>query len=241
MTTFIKHTVVLFILILSYNTIHACSCAYFEDRFCANASNMQSVVFAEVVSRVSEYSIEINVLESLDNKISKETIIVESRTSCSENLNRFSLSDTLILALDNFDNKDEWDLFGSCGKYFLRVHNGNVIGQINNVDTLQDYNLFVENFNTCLNFGIVPVEDFQEKEQTLHIMPNPTTESMSINIENGTIQQVNIYNSDGQVVLKNRSSNSSSFDLTTSILQSGIYYAQVYTVDKVLTQKFLKL
>lgn len=241
MRTFIKPTVLLFILVLSNNTIHACSCAYFEDRFCANASNMQSVVFAEVVSRVSEYSIEINVLESLDNKISKETIVIESRTSCSENLNRFSLSDTLILALDNYDNKDEWDLFGSCGKYFLRVHNGNVVGQINNVDTLQDYNLFAENFNNCLNFGTVSVEDFQDNAQTMQIMPNPTTKSLSINIENGTIQQVNIYNSAGQVVLQSRSPNSPYIDFATSTLQAGIYYAQVYTADKVLTQQFLKL
>lgn len=227
------------LIFLSHQAVHACSCAYFEERFCGNIDGSQNVILVEVKNKLSDFSLEVDVLEKINGEISEQQITVTANTSCSENLNQFNLNDTLILALLEVDNN--WDLFGSCGKHFLHVKDGQVLGQTNDTLNTQSYRGFVDNFDACAQFGSVSVNDIDNTQHKMTIMPNPTSQNLSIQLNHGMIKRVDILNSSGQSIMKLKSVNSSTIDMLIADFQRGIYFVQVHTGDQIIVEQFLKL
>lgn len=73
--------------------------------------------------------------------------------------------------------------------------------------------------------------------QEVFLFPNPVKNTLNIKLPNSSItNQINIYNTIGQLVL--RSTNTSSIDVSSLI--SGTYLIKVHSEDQVFTEKFIK-
>jgi hypothetical protein len=85
-----------------------------------------------------------------------------------------------------------------------------------------------------LNQGFVGTED--QKRNELNIYPNPATDHIFWNDE--SVDEINIYNSLGQLVLQSQLQNGENF-LSVEILESGFYVVVFKTEDTIFSQKLI--
>lgn len=90
--------------------------------------------------------------------------------------------------------------------------------------------------NTC-KVDNVQAFDNTLKKADLTIYPNPVSTFISIDIENTAVNQIEIFNAQGEIAFW-VTHNFSSIDLST--LPSGIYTLRVTTKEEIITQKFFK-
>ncbi len=89
------------------------------------------------------------------------------------------------------------------------------------------------------NYVLIDVWSTNEKEsETLHLYPNPTKESLTLEMEG--MQQLSIANAWGQVLLS-RQVNADVLHLDLSGYESGLYWLRVITQNCVLTRAFVVL
>lgn len=233
------------LLILCFITImpvlsSACSCNRYEETFCRNANSEMNVVIGEIINK-SEEGTTIHIIENLANTISEENICLSGKktTSCAEELTNFNLQDTFILALYEFE-PDVWELDGGCGIHFLRIVNNQVKGQITDDVTQQSLTAYKEDFESCLALS-TSLSDVSQRETQLSLFPNPATDLLTINTDNGTIQQITVFDSTGQMVMSQDGKNQVTQSLPIHKLGTGLYYIRLSVSDKVMTQQFLKL
>lgn len=87
----------------------------------------------------------------------------------------------------------------------------------------------------------VPIVDFNINDTEM-IYPNPGSDYIFIsfnNIINNENVLVDIYNSNGQIILTSKYKNMKTISINTSDWQPGIYYAQFSGVNEFLRQKFI--
>jgi len=81
-----------------------------------------------------------------------------------------------------------------------------------------------------------------EKEQNIHLYPNPSCGSLNINLSNGGIElkQILIYNTVGQEVYERKlSGNAVSLELGSIGINPGVYYVEIRSEDRVYRQKVI--
>jgi hypothetical protein len=86
-----------------------------------------------------------------------------------------------------------------------------------------------------------------KKEFKFHLVPNPTSSStsISVNLDNTSDVEVEVYNINGSRVkaisMKNLSSGNQSIEIDANDLQTGTYIVKLVANGKVATSKFIKL
>lgn len=78
------------------------------------------------------------------------------------------------------------------------------------------------------------------KTNTLNVYPNPTKDYTTINIGKESVGSYTIYSSEGKNVLSGKIENQTEINISTSILQSGIYIVEVETNLGKTTSKLIK-
>lgn len=138
-----KKTLALGFLLVAAKLGFACSCAYYEPNFYKNSlysSHFALAVFDtlhyhydnEVFLGQTGYFILADTLGDFNTKIGDPIFVTgQDGVNCSENLNRFTPGDTLLLALladPSLVEQDTFDLHGLCGKHYLKIENGQAAG-----------------------------------------------------------------------------------------------------------------
>ena len=89
--------------------------------------------------------------------------------------------------------------------------------------------------------GATGVNELEMNQNNYSIYPNPVNDILNIDF-NGQIKdaQISIMNIAGQTIKKLRTENTTKFEINTSNLPSGIYFARISADGKITTLKFIK-
>ena len=235
-----------FFLIVGFQNLGiACHCGYYEPVFCRIANEGHNIIRAVVSDSIISSVMEVKIIENINKEISTDTILIYGQDgwSCGESLNQFSLNDTLILAVVEWEinGQEFWYLEGFCGIHFLRYENGNVMGQITDSLIIQPLQIFKDNLFSCLDME-VPIEDIENLENQLSVFPNPIQNTFQISITQNQINGYEIYNSNGQRI-KHRVfyQKINNVHVKSEGFINGVYYIRITTSKGVLTKKVLKI
>lgn len=231
--------------IVNINTVKSCDCfTLYIDNFCENVTVMETdynvnynIVMAEITESLDFNTKRINVLEDLKNEINtNEVEILGGSIGCGEDLDQFSIGDTLIMALLKWDDDDQYFLGGECGLHFLRYSNGNVIGQIAPTVELSSYADFVADSMNCMNLT-TSINTMIEGDG-IKIYPNPTTNYLLLELNN-VIDQIKIFSIGGQEIsISNDVMQANKIDL--SEFEHGIYIVSVKAGNREYTKRIIK-
>ena len=124
----------------------------------------------------------------------------------------------------NFDNtvtclaaKDSINLF--IGGAFLKV-NGDTVNRICEYNTLT---------------GIIEISSGAHT----HILPNPASNLINIQLNNGSINSIQIFSISGKLVLEQQGDESVSCELDVSLLANGIYVIKVFSEYGIYSEKLI--
>jgi len=86
------------------------------------------------------------------------------------------------------------------------------------------------------------IDNRADKESKINVYPNPIGEIMNIESNNESIRQIEIYNSNGELVLRNAytSSKNQNVSLNTSELTNGLYLVRIKSESGIKVVKVLK-
>lgn len=86
-----------------------------------------------------------------------------------------------------------------------------------------------------------PLSNYTFKEESFSIYPNPTSGVLYINhSQNAKIEQIEIYDVNGRLVLKPEISNVSNIQINVAHLANGLYVLKIRTENQVQNFKFIK-
>lgn len=230
----------LFVLIgsISYSSLSACTCAA-QDNFCATAVNASVIIASEVVSiQAEEYTMQVAILENLHNGVSADTLLIAggNGADCGENVELFTVGDTMIFALNAYDNKY---FISICGLHYLSLKSGMVSGKIHNDLSSQSYEEFKANLATCIN--ITSVQGPSIPDSQLRITPNPATEKVNIQFSQGQIETVEVFSYQGQMVARLENQSVSQLDFPIANLDPGIYLFRIWQGDHFVVKRVVKM
>ena len=146
----------------------------------------------------------VEILENIHQEVSRIENLVRGGydIDCGEDLTQFSMDDTLILALEYWNLSSDSSLFlTNCGLHYLRYENGFVLGQISETLTSQPIEEFRETLFTCVEVPVSSEDHLRAKD--LKIFPNPVSDILQIEIENDFIENIEVFNSNGQLMIQN--------------------------------------
>lgn len=234
------------LLILAFQNLGvSCHCGIYEPVFCRIANQGHNIIRAVVSDSTINSVMEVKLIENINNEIFGDTILIygQDGLTCGETLTQFSLNDTLILALDEWEinGQEFWYLEGFCGVHFLRYEDGMVIGQITDSLTIQPLQEFKDNLFTCLEME-VPTDEVENLEHQISIFPNPIKENFQITSIQNKIVGYEIFNSNGQQIeQRNFHKLLNIIDVNSNNLGNGVYYIRIITSKGILTKKILKI
>lgn len=244
-------------LIFNQNSIKACDCVTVHG-FCEvinYSKNNPNFCIAKVKILSSYYhGIKVKVLDNIYNASLNDTLTIWGengllcRTSLSLGVTEpINLGDTLIIAIEQTDllaniipfggpaYEDTLDyMLPGCGKYYLKYSNQQVSGGFTNYysqDTLT-YSNFITQINSCLTMPLGIKPNLAETNEFL--FPNPVNDLLNFKQKNFEILM--IYNSVGQLILKENIKGKSNISLTH--LAKGIYYVKLSTTNKIPVSTF---
>lgn len=120
-------------------------------------------------------------------------------------------------------------------EYFRSVFTTIDIAAINDITAR---NIFMHKIVDWLMYGATGVNELKPQETNLVIRPNPVSDFVNIGMT-GKMQEVSLYNSQGQQVLSEKT-DQTSLRMDLSKLVPGIYILKVKTENGIVTDKLLK-
>ncbi len=223
---------------ISYLSLSACTCPV-QDNFCSTAVNASVIIASEVLSiQAEEYTLKVAVLENLHNGVSADTLLVTggNGADCGENVELFTVGDSIIFALNSYDSKY---FISICGLHYLNLKNGIVSGNISKDLSSQSYEEFKTNLATCIN--VTSVERPSMPFTQLHIAPNPATEMVNIQLSQGQIEKVEVFSYQGRLVAKLENQKVNQLDFPLAKLDPGIYLFRVWQGDNFVVKRVVKI
>ncbi len=88
-----------------------------------------------------------------------------------------------------------------------------------------------------MSFSNEKLSTVDNKQSMFNLYPNPVSETLFITSENNTIEKLNVYSINGQLIF---SENESTNQLDVSTLSNGLYFVEVTSENGVAIQKFIK-
>jgi hypothetical protein len=130
------------------------------------------------------------------------------------------------------------------GKFAYSWKNGNIGGQTcleywldpigTGAETLNGYDPFKNDTDTGTGTG-TGIDNLQQEAVTITIYPNPGDDIVTIKAD-AEIQSYNIYTINGQCI-KSETIRSTTIDINTNNLSSGIYITKIQTKDHIVFKK----
>ena len=240
--TFIKIQLVVLLFFLIQKSVLACNCPPYEPIFCDNITQTSHVIWGIVKEHPTHYSMTVEILENVNSEIDDEiiTVIGADGINCGEGLGIFQISDTVVLAVEMFDYPtSDWWLSG-CELRYLKYTNGMINGQITDEITSMPYDQFSENIFQCI-VGVLSFTEEYFQENDLQVFPNPVTNILHIQNENSPILELEIFNSNGQLIFTSSEEIIQSRIINTTSFVKGIYFIRIRKPKGILTRKFLKI
>lgn len=241
-TTILKIAI---LILISQNSILACSCFPYEPVFCRVVNEGHNIIRGVVTNHPDFHLMEINLIENLNKEIVEDTILIlgQDGFNCGEYLSLFNINDTLILALSHWEinGTNYWYLEGFCGLHFLRYENGIVNGQITDTLTSQPLQDYKDNLFSCLDME-VPINEIANDEFQLTLYPNPVSGHFQVSTLQPQIAAYEIYDLSGtKMEVKAFSQLEEKIEINSNGLEQGIYYISIRTPKGIITRKFLKI
>jgi len=231
------------------NNLNACECAEQPPYFCVPFKEMHHIFLVVVTNTLDWHNLEVKIIDNVQNSTTEDTlkILGHDGVNCGQEMSIFNLSDTLVLAIFNFETRDaelgelyDWSLSG-CGRSYLYYSNNFVEGPIDETHNSQNYQAFKDNIVSCIP---IPVSSYEiEKESIqLRVYPNPVSEYLFINL-NGILEaQLDILNSKGQIVRSDLNFKPGNQQLIIDDLQNNqLYFMRVKTETGMIVLKFFKI
>lgn len=214
---------------IQLNVIYACQCPIWIEYFCGIVNERHIIVRAEIIDSLRFDMKTMRILDNLNKEIESNEVILwgQDGVNCGENLDLFSIGDTLILAVDlRFDSL--YYLEGSCGLHYLRYSSGKVFTNIYpTVDTM-DYQVFVDELLQCMDFS-TSIKEAEESSPPVRFYPNPFTHEITIesSAEIGEGSVVLIYSIAGQLLRQEKFGAGTTKTLSMGDLQQGVYLVEI--------------
>ena len=210
----------------------ACSCAYYESIFCANLNTVHTVVLAEVLD-LSEQdpTMRVAVLDEIQNITSADTIRVlgQDGVNCLQQLNVFHPGDTVVLGMyegEFFPYGQAYALPGLCGKMYLNYVDGQVLGEITDVQTSQPYADFRAELADCLEF--TASVNAAELDRSLTVFPNPARDVVSVQTDHSQITRIELFDIAGHPLRSETFAAAHAQRLDLPGLPAGVYAMRIY-------------
>lgn len=238
-------TVISFLLLLSIKLSNACTCEYGKTPFCPSATVGNHIIQAVVTDTPNFYSIEVEVIENINQVISENEILIlgQDGLNCGESMDLFEIGDSLVLALFNVQINDaindetyDWILDG-CGVNYLEYSNGSVFGAIDYNDDSRSYEDFKAGLIDCLTLSVSAKNVIQED---ITVYPNPTSERLVINSNTNTLHSIEIYSTQGLLMDKPNPNRKGISTIDVSTLQNGMYLIKVETDNSYFIKRIVK-
>lgn len=87
---------------------------------------------------------------------------------------------------------------------------------------------------------VIANEPILTHNQSLKLYPNPIGDRFNVQTEGQTIQLIEIYNGQGQLLIHQKANNTQQIELNTHQLNKGIYLIRCQTSEGVITKKIIK-
>lgn len=239
---------ILFILITAYKSF-SCTCAppFYFNFIDASLhpifeNNQEIIVQAKVLSfSPDNYFMEVDVIEEIQGTLTSNKIIVSGQDgmNCAVPLGigLFILSDTLILRLtsDFYNRTDTFEL-NDCSLNFLKYSNGQVLGNIDTIETEMTY----PDFKSLIIFGIVNSIINNQSKNNLNVFPNPADNYLTIENKKELLLNISIYDLSGRLIKNIIDFPAGGIDI--SDLKGGVYIIQYSSRNSQYNQvqKFVK-
>ncbi len=222
-----------FLSIISIAHLNACDCSG-PDNFCESISHNEHVALIKVLSHTDDY-MTVSIIENIRNSFSNTQITVMGQNgfNCSEWLEQFIDSDTLVLGLQDFGMTDTFNL-SLCGVYYLHYDNGNVSGNISPSSTLQSYVGFKANFDQCSSNSV-----FESEEETI-LYSRLINQQLHVFSEHENLLEVSVYDISGSLLLKRTNIGNTRFTTDLSGLTAGTYLVEIISNKSHVLNKLVK-
>lgn len=233
----------LFLSFIGLNTAISCSCRTLPDFFNnthvrdygKNCIVVVDSVFSDFI--IEDWSTEVGYFTIIDTLSKMETNIGESifvhgasGANCGVSISKFNVGDTLLLSLiDVYFEGTQSDTFflGGCGESYLQINNT----EFSNWTTAE--------FKQSINDIISSTEE-NVLSTLISVFPNPATDKIYIHSENQSIQNIQIYNSAGGLVLRLKGLKTNNQSIVTAHLATGFYILEINTLEGAAYKKILK-
>jgi hypothetical protein len=222
-----------FLSIISIAHLNACDCSG-PDNFCESISHNEHVALVKVLSHTDDY-MTISIIENIRNSFSNSqiTVVGQNGFNCSEWLEQFIESDTLVLGLQDFGMTDTFNL-SLCGVYYLHYQNGNVSGDISPSSTIQSYEGFKANFDQCSSNSVF------EEEAEVNFHSYLTNQQLHVFSERENLREVSVYDISGSLLLKQITVGNTRFNTDISSLSAGTYLIEIISDKSRILNKLIK-
>jgi len=197
-----------------------------------------------------EHGMELQIIKSYRKEIDTETIIVWGDLGwlCREYTNQFAVGDTFIFNLQlmgentvsSYERPTDYKL-SVCGRHYLHVKNGQVVGRITESDDMDIQAIDVSTFDkaildedcTNLEVGIYSsiitvIDDSESQPLRTEISPNPFIDNLNITSSHKK-SIIEMYDMTGRLIIKiNSDSNFYSIKLSQLKLTSGMHLIRIF-------------
>lgn len=239
-----KILLTLFLITVIQTSMYACRCGQNDPVFCKNVNEEHHIIRAIVTDTSFDEMMEVELIENIHQEIGEDRILIYGNdgNNCGENLDKFAVNDTLILALteQNIKGVHYWYLH-ACGLHFLKYEDGMVKGQITNLYTellLQD---FKDKLFYCFGMEVV-LGEVEPLCNQITIFPNPVLDDFYVGISQNWINGYEIYNSVGQLMAFEKFNQFvDEIEFKPNNLSSGVYFIRISNSKGSVTKKFLKV
>jgi hypothetical protein len=200
--------------------------------------------------------------------IQYDPAIVDS-IQTSINFDNSWLGSDLLSVQKNFSNRGELQIavtrkdktpitgWGTLGRLSFTIRDDLIMSRTNNTDTTVTLPLTIgavrlidernQEIGTNRSTGVVTLSPKMNTQEIsfltegIHVYPNPTTTNLYISSEKFFLEQIQLWNSTGQLVYQKRATNGLNQNITTDQLPQGVYIIKVQTTGGIYTQKVMVL
>ena len=156
--------------------------------------------------------------------------------NCGESINQFTVGDTLLLSLIPISNEDndkiQVDTFylDGCGVFYLPL-SGTEYADWTSEELRQSISEIMVSTST----------EESSLAKYVSVFPNPSTQNIFIQTQELPIQNIQVYNSVGAVVLKLKGLETNNQAVVISQLDKGFYILEINTLEGTAYKKILKI
>lgn len=231
----------LLFLLFAHSFLPACSCGPYVPIFCEAVRDRYQVAVVEITETLSPSLKKASIINDLSKKIIRDTVYIigQDGLNCGEDMNLFSVGDTLLMGLTEWDN-DSTYILGGCGRTYLEFARDSVFGPIYQHVNKLSLPEFAEGLESCLLLVDTANPDLLPSQ--LRLFPNPSRGSFTLESKGKAIKNIAVFSTSGQLLIEEKMPAATQIhQMDLSLLPPGVYITRILTGPGFITKRVVVL